>query len=79
MRRFEEVSSTVNIWLAAIATCGSAVGWRLFAPFPLGGIDALLVLFCLTVVSLAAYSTAKVWLRHAATIDPPEGWGDGPA
>jgi hypothetical protein len=73
MRRFEEVSATVNIWLAVITICGAAIGWRLFAPLPSGIIDALLVLSCLAVVSLAAFSTATVWRRHEATTEPPEG------
>jgi hypothetical protein len=44
-----------------------------FAPSGSWAIDALLVLFCLTVASLGAYSTAGAWRRsEAATTDPPE-------
>jgi hypothetical protein len=73
MRHFAKVAETINIWLAAATICGSAVAWRVFALSGSGVIDALLVLFCLTVASLGAYSTAGAWRRSgAATTDPPE-------
>ena len=61
MRHFAKVAKTINIWLAAVSICGSAVAWRVFSPSGSGVIDALLVLFCLTVASLGAYSTAGAW------------------
>lgn len=78
MRRFAEVSATINIWLSVVSICGSAIIYRIFAPSRLGVVDALLVLFCLAVVALGAFSTATAWRRpEAATTDPSEERGDG--
>jgi hypothetical protein len=80
MRRFAEVSATINIWLAVGSICGSAIAYRLFIPSRSGRLDALLGLLCLTVVSLGILSTATAWRRpEAATTDPPEERGGGHA
>ena len=36
MRRFAEVSATINIWLSVVSICGSAIIYRIFAPSRLG-------------------------------------------